>query len=143
MCFSYDGKHPILDDISFSVNKGETIAFVGHTGSGKSSIINVLMRFYEFQSGEFSWTMWILGTTVRKSWEKNIGLVLQEPFLYHGTIKSNIAMYQDISDEQVQAAAAFVDADSFIQDLPQGYDSPVSEAWFELFNWTAPASCLC
>lgn len=51
VCFSYDGKHPILDDISFSVNKGETIAFVGHTGSGKSSIINVLMRFYEFQSG--------------------------------------------------------------------------------------------
>ena len=51
VCFSYDGKHPILNDISFSVNKGETIAFVGHTGSGKSSIINVLMRFYEFQSG--------------------------------------------------------------------------------------------
>ena len=49
--FSYDGKHQILDDISFTVNKGETIAFVGHTGSGKSSIINVLMRFYEFQSG--------------------------------------------------------------------------------------------
>ena len=71
--------------------------------------------------------MWILGTTVREELRKNIGLVLQEPFLYHGTIKSNIAMYQDISDEQVQAAAAFVDADSFIQDLPQGYDSPVSE----------------
>lgn len=51
---------------------------------------------------------------------KNIGLVLQEPFLYHGTIKSNIAMYQEISDDQVQAAAAFVDADSFIQELPQG-----------------------
>ena len=51
VCFSYDGKHPILDDISFSVKKGETITFVGHTGSGESSIINVLMRFYEFQSG--------------------------------------------------------------------------------------------
>ena len=127
VCFSYDGKHPILDDISFSVNKGETIAFVGHTGSGKSSIINVLMRFYEFQSGR----VLLDGVDIRdysqEELRKNIGLVLQEPFLYHGTIKSNIAMYQDISDEQVQAAAAFVDADSFIQELPQGYDAPVSE----------------
>ena len=127
VCFSYDGKHPILDDISFSVNKGETIAFVGHTGSGKSSIINVLMRFYEFQSGR----VLLDGVDIRdysqEELRKNIGLVLQDPFLYHGTIKSNIAMYQEISDEQVQAAAAFVDADSFIQELPQGYDSPVSE----------------
>ena len=125
--FSYDGKHQILDDISFTVNKGETIAFVGHTGSGKSSIINVLMRFYEFQSGR----VLLDGVDIREysqeELRKNIGLVLQEPFLYHGTIKSNIAMYQDISDDQVKAAAAFVDADSFIQDLPQGYDAPVSE----------------
>ena len=127
VCFSYDGEHQILDDISFSVNKGETIAFVGHTGSGKSSIINVLMRFYEFRSGR----VLLDGVDIRdysqEELRKNIGLVLQEPFLYHGTIKSNIAMYQDISDGQVQAAAAFVDADSFIQELPQGYDSPVSE----------------
>ena len=127
VCFSYDGKHQILDDISFSVNKGETIAFVGHTGSGKSSIINVLMRFYEFQSGR----VLLDGVDIRdfsqEELRKNTGLVLQEPFLYHGTIKSNIAMYQDISDEQVQAAAAFVDADSFIQELPLGYDAPVSE----------------
>ena len=127
VCFSYDGKHPILDDISFSVNKGETIAFVGHTGSGKSSIINVLMRFYEFQSGRVLLDGVDIRNYSQEELRKNIGLVLQEPFLYHGTIKSNIAMYQDISDEQVQAAAAFVDADSFIQDLPQGYDSPVSE----------------
>ena len=127
VCFSYDGKHQILDDISFSVNKGETIAFVGHTGSGKSSIINVLMRFYEFQSGQ----VLLDGVDIRdfsqEELRKNIGLVLQDPFLYHGTIKSNIAMYQNLSDEQVQTAAAFVDADSFIQELPQGYDAPVSE----------------
>lgn len=125
VCFSYDGKHPILDDISFSVNKGETIAFVGHTGSGKSSIINVLMRFYEFQSGRVLLDDVDIRDFSQEELRKNIGLVLQEPFLYHGTIKSNIAMYQEISDEQ--AAAAFVDADSFIQELPQGYDSPVSE----------------
>ena len=127
VCFSYDGKHPILDDISFSVNKGETIAFVGHTGSGKSSIINVLMRFYEFQSGRVLLDDVNIRDYSQEELRKNIGLVLQDPFLYHGTIKSNIAMYQEISDDQVQAAAAFVDADSFIQELPQGYDSPVSE----------------
>ena len=130
VCFSYDGKHPILDDISFSVNKGETIAFVGHTGSGKSSIINVLMRFYEFQSGRVLLDDVDIRNYSQEELRKNIGLVLQEPFLYHGTIKSNIAMYQDISDEQVQAAASFVDADSFIQELPQGYDAPVSERGF-------------
>ena len=127
VCFSYDGKHPILDDISFSVNKGETIAFVGHTGSGKSSIINVLMRFYEFQSGRVLLDDVDIRNYSQEELRKNIGLVLQDPFLYHGTIKSNIAMYQNLSDEQVQAAASFVDTDSFIQDLPLGYDSPVSE----------------
>ena len=127
VCFSYDGKHQILDDISFSVNKGETIAFVGHTGSGKSSIINVLMRFYEFQSGRVLLDDVDIRDYSQEELRKNIGLVLQEPFLYHGTIKSNIAMYQEISDEQVQAAASFVDADSFIKDLTQGYDAPVSE----------------
>ena len=127
VCFSYDGKHQILDDISFSVNKGETIAFVGHTGSGKSSIINVLMRFYEFQSGRVLLDDVDIRNYSQEELRKNIGLVLQDPFLYHGTIKSNIAMYQDISDEQVQATASFVDADSFIQELPQGYNAPVSE----------------
>ena len=127
VCFSYDGKHPILDDISFSVNRGETIAFVGHTGSGKSSIINVLMRFYEFQSGRVLLDDVDIRNYSQEELRKNIGLVLQEPFLYHGTIKSNIAMYQNLSDEQVQAAASFVDADSFIQELPQGYNAPVSE----------------
>ncbi len=117
VCFSYDGVNQILDDISFSVKKGETIAFVGHTGSGKSSIINVLMRFYDVDIRNYS----------HQELRKNMGLVLQEPFLYHGTIKSNIAMYQEISDEEVKAAAEFVDADAFIQELPQGYDSPVSE----------------
>ena len=127
VCFSYDGVNQILDDISFSVKKGETIAFVGHTGSGKSSIINVLMRFYEFQSGRVLIDNVDIRNYSHQELRKNMGLVLQEPFLYHGTIKSNIAMYQDISDDQVKAAAEFVDADAFIQELPQGYDSPVSE----------------
>ena len=118
--FSYDGKHQILDNISFSVSKGETIAFVGSTGSGKSSIINVFMRFYEFQSGR----VLLDGVDIRDysqaELRKNIGLVLQEPFLYHGTVKSNIAMYQDLTDEEIKAAAEFVDANHFIDKLPEG-----------------------
>ncbi|VNI58874.1 ABC transporter ATP-binding protein [Streptococcus pneumoniae] len=89
VCFSYDGKHPILDDISFSVNKGETIAFVGHTGSGKSSIINVLMRFYEFQSGRVLLDDVDIRDFSQEELRKNIGLVLQEPFLYHGTMRGS------------------------------------------------------
>ena len=127
VCFSYDGVNQILDDISFSVKKGETIAFVGHTGSGKSSIINVLMRFYEFQSGRVLIDNVDIRNYSHQELRKNMGLVLQEPFLYHGTIKSNIAMYQEISDVEVKAAAEFVDADAFIQELPQGYNSPASE----------------
>ena len=127
VCFSYDGVNQILDDISFSVKKGETIAFVGHTGSGKSSIINVLMRFYEFQSGRVLIDNVDIRNYSHQELRENMGLVLQEPVLYHRTIKSNIARYQEISDEEVKAAAEFVDADAFIQELPQGYDSPVSE----------------
>lgn len=125
--FSYDGKQKILDQISFKVNKGETIAFVGSTGSGKSSIINVFMRFYEFQDGQVS----IDGVDIRRysqeALRQSIGLVLQDPFLYHGTIASNIRMYQDISDQEVKAAAEFVDADQFIQKLPDQYDARVTE----------------
>lgn len=125
--FSYDGKRRILDNISFKVNQGETIAFVGSTGSGKSSIINVFMRFYEFQSGQVLLDGKDIRDYSKKALPKNVGLVLQEPFLYHGTVKSNIKMYQDISDDAVQAAAAFVDADQFIQKLPDKYETKVTE----------------
>lgn len=125
--FSYDGKRQILDNISFSVKKGQTIAFVGPTGSGKSSIINVFMRFYEFGSGQ----VFLDGHDIRDysqaDLRRSVGLVLQDPFLYHGTISSNIRMYQDISDQEVRAAAEFVNAADFIEKLPQGYDEPVTE----------------
>lgn len=125
--FSYDGECQILDNISFKVNQGETIAFVGSTGSGKSSIINVFMHFYEFQSGEVLLDGVDIREYPKEELRRNIGLVLQDPFLYHGTIKSNIKMYQDISNEAVQAAAAFVDADQFIQKLPEKYETKVTE----------------
>ncbi|WP_373823123.1 ABC transporter ATP-binding protein, partial [Streptococcus ferus] len=116
--FSYDGQHQILDNISFEVKQGETIAFVGPTGSGKSSIINVFMRFYEFQSGQVLLDGIDIRQYSQEELRRTIGLVLQEPFLYHGTVASNIRMYQDLTDEEVEAAAKFVDADPFIQKLP-------------------------
>lgn len=125
--FSYDGKTQILDGVSFSVKRGETIAFVGATGSGKSSIINVLMRFYEFQSGQVLVDGQDIRDYTQEALRASMGLVLQDPFLYHGTVKSNIKMYQNLTDAEVQAAAEFVDADQFIQKLPSGYDEPVSE----------------
>ncbi|MGT2812437.1 ABC transporter ATP-binding protein [Streptococcus minor] len=126
--FSYDGETDVLKDISFSVNSGETIAFVGHTGSGKSSIINLFMRFYEFDRGQIL----IDGVDIRNysqsALRQAIGLVLQDPFLFHGTVDSNIKMYQEnLTREDVVAAATFVDADGFISRLPNGYDQTVTE----------------
>src|SRR5699024_4751527 len=85
--FSYDGVHDVLKDISFTVEPGQTVALVGHTGSGKSSIINVLMRFYEFSKGD----VLIDGISIRnypiEEMRENIGLVLQDSFLFYGTVK--------------------------------------------------------
>ncbi|HFI0041060.1 TPA: ABC transporter ATP-binding protein [Streptococcus suis] len=125
--FSYDGKRKILDHVSFQVKKGQTIAFVGATGSGKSSIINVFMRFYEFQSGRILIDDQDIRQFSSQELRSNIGLVLQEPFLYHGTIASNIQMYQDISQDDIIEAARFVDAAPFIEKLPNGYQQLVTE----------------
>ena len=126
--FSYDGKRDVLKDISFEVKNGQTIAFVGHTGSGKSSIINLFMRFYEFDRGQILIDGQDIKNYSQEALRKSIGLVLQEPFLYHGTIASNIRMYhEELTDEEIRQAAAFVDVADFIESLPGGYDHPVTE----------------
>ena len=126
--FSYDGKRDVLKEISFEVKNGQTIAFVGHTGSGKSSIINLFMRFYEFDRGQILIDGQDIKDYSQEALRKSIGLVLQEPFLYHGTIASNIRMYhKELTDEDVRQAAAFVDVADFIESLPGGYDHPVTE----------------
>ena len=126
--FSYDGKHDILKDISFSVKQGETIAFVGATGSGKSSIINLFLHFYEFERGEILIDNQNIKDYGQAELRRNVGLVLQDPFLYHGTIASNIKMYQEnLGREEIIEAAKFVDAHDFISRLPANYDSPVTE----------------
>ena len=126
--FSYDGKRDVLKDISFEVKNGQTIAFVGHTGSGKSSIINLFMRFYEFDRGRILIDGKDIKDYSQEALRQSIGLVLQEPFLYHGTIASNIRMYhEELTDEEIRQAAAFVDVADFIESLPGGFDHPVTE----------------
>ena len=126
--FSYDGKRDVLKNISFSVKNGESIAFVGATGSGKSSIMNLFLRFYDYDRGEIL----IDGVDIKdysaKELRNSVGLVLQDPFLYHGTVESNIKMYNDsLSREDVIEAAKFVDTHNFIDKLEDKYDSIVTE----------------
>ena len=126
--FSYDGKRDVLKNISFSVKNGESIAFVGATGSGKSSIINLFLRFYDFDRGQIL----IDGVDIKdysaSQLRSSTGLVLQDPFLYHGTVESNIKMYnENLTREDVIEAAKFVDAHNFIDKLEDKYDSIVTE----------------
>lgn len=126
--FSYDGKHTILKDVSFIAHPGETIALVGQTGSGKTSIINVLMRFYEFGTGEILLDDRDIRDYPLEELRAKLGLVLQEPYMFYGTIKSNIRMFNDeITDDQIKQAAKFVNADQFIEQLPGKYDAKVIE----------------
>ncbi|WP_300562649.1 ABC transporter ATP-binding protein [Companilactobacillus sp.] len=126
--FAYVPGQPILKDISFTVEPGQTVALVGHTGSGKSSIINILLRFYEFGEGQILLDDHDIRDYSTKELRQKLGLVVQEPYLFYGDIAKNIRMFDDsISDEQVEQAAKFVDADPFIQQLPGKYHAKVIE----------------
>ncbi|WP_462409349.1 ABC transporter ATP-binding protein [Neobacillus sp. Marseille-QA0830] len=126
--FSYDGKREVLKNISFTANPGETVALVGHTGSGKSSIINLMMRFYEFERGEILIDGQSIRNYSKQELREKLGLVLQDPFLFYGTVKDNIRLHQkEITDEQIKEAAQFVQADTFIEKLEEGYNQKVVE----------------
>ncbi|WP_285816768.1 ABC transporter ATP-binding protein [Lactobacillus taiwanensis] len=131
--FSYDGKNEILHNVSFVVKPGETLGIVGHTGSGKSSIINVMMRFYEFGSGQVLIDDIDIRKFSKRELRKKLGLVLQEPFMFYGDISSNIRLYNDqITDQQIKKAAQAVQADSFIEKMPDKYHAKVIEGGTEL-----------
>lgn len=126
--FGYDPARPVLRNITFSVLPGQRIAFVGATGAGKTSITNLLCRFYEFQEGEIR----IDGLDIRnihaRDIRRNIAVVMQDVFLFAGDIAANISLGDpSISLEQIKAAARAVGADKFIERLPLGYNEPVHE----------------
>ncbi|ASK60914.1 multidrug ABC transporter permease [Virgibacillus phasianinus] len=126
--FAYNDKDYVLNDISFKVEPGQTAAFVGHTGSGKSSIMNLLFRFYDPQKGTI-----LIDNNPTKEWSRqqvrsHMGIVLQDPFLFSGTILSNVTMGDPaISRDQAIMALKAVGADRFIEKLPKKYDDPVTE----------------
>ncbi|MGE5673358.1 MAG: ABC transporter ATP-binding protein [Mycobacterium leprae] len=126
--FAYDEEEWVLRDVSFKAEPGQTIAFVGHTGAGKSSIINLLTRFYDVQQGE----VLVDGVNVKDAAQaelrKNVGLVAQDVFLFTGDIQTNIRLgNNEITDAKLQEAAVAVEADPFIRRLPKGYAEPVVE----------------
>ena len=126
--FAYNDEDWVLKDVSFTIEPGETIAFVGATGAGKSSIINLITRFYDIQKGEIL----IDGINIidfdKYELRKRIGVVLQDVFLFTGTIKDNIRLNnKNISDEEIVEVAKYVNAHDFISKLPHQYEEPVME----------------
>ncbi|MBT2217391.1 ABC transporter ATP-binding protein/permease [Virgibacillus dakarensis] len=126
--FAYNGKDYVIDDMSFSVSDGQTAAFVGHTGSGKSSIMNLLFRFYDPQKGTITIDGHKTSEWSRQQVRSYMGIVLQDPFLFSGTIISNVTMNDPtITREMAIAALKAVGADRFIEKLPNKYDEKVTE----------------
>ncbi len=126
--FAYDGKNYVLKDVSFVINPGEKVAFVGATGAGKSSILNLIGRYYDIQKGH----IYVDGIDIRQLSKKQlrsaIGQMQQDVFIFEGDVAYNIRLNDDdITDAQVKAAAEYVNASHFIEKLPQGYHEPVTE----------------
>lgn len=126
--FSYDGETEVLKNINFTVEPGETIALVGHTGSGKSSIINLFMRFYEFEQGQILIDDQSIKKITKNEMKNKIGLVLQDAFIFYGTVTSNIKLYHPtMTFERVKEATEFVKANQFIERLENQYEHAVVE----------------
>ena len=126
--FAYDGENYVLKDVSFVINPGEKVAFVGATGAGKSSILNLIGRYYDIQKGH----IYIDGIDIRQLSKKKlrsaIGQMQQDVFIFEGDVAYNIRLNDDaITDAQVKAAAKYVNASHFIEKLPHGYHEPVTE----------------
>jgi len=126
--FSYEPDKPVLKNVSFKVNKGETVAIVGATGAGKTSIINLLCRFYEFSDGEILIDGKDIRTIAPETLRKRIALVMQDVFLFSRTISDNISLgSSEISTQEIKNAAVALGADEFISALPDGYETKLTE----------------
>ena len=126
--FGYKEGDYVLKDISFKANQGETVALVGHTGSGKSSIMNLLFRFYDIKEGRILIDGQDVNELPKQMLRKHMGIVLQDPFLFTGTIASNVSLDDpSITREKVEKALKDVGADQLLKSLPKGFDEPVIE----------------
>ncbi len=125
--FSYDGKTPVLTDVSFTVRPGERVAIVGLTGAGKTTLLNLLLRFYEVGEGRILVDGKDLREYDMRALRRQTGLVLQDISLFAGTVHENIRMGADLSDSRVREVVKTVGADRFVSMLPQGFDTTLSE----------------
>ncbi len=126
--FSYDGKEDVLHGISFAAKQGQTVALVGHTGSGKSSIMNLLFRFYDAQAGRITVDGRDIASVAPQHLRRHMGIVLQDPFLFTGTIASNVSLGDEaVTRARVDQALRDVGAERLLGHLPGGWDEPVVE----------------
>jgi ATP-binding cassette subfamily B protein len=126
--FAYNADDWVLRGISFHIQPGESVAFVGATGAGKTSLISLISRFYDVQRGAVLVDGQNVKDVAQADLRRHVGAVLQDPFIFSGTIASNIRLHEEgISDERVREAARFVNADKFIERLPNGYEQEVLE----------------
>ena len=141
--FSYSPQKPLIEDFSFKVNSGETIAIVGPTGCGKTTLINILMRFYDVQEGEILINGKNIKDVSRHELRSNFGMVLQETWLKSGTILENLKMgVPDATEEEVVEAAKLTRAHSFIKRLPDGYNTIIGESGGSLSEGQKQLLCI-
>ena len=125
--FSYDGEKTVLNDVSLFAKPGQKIAFVGSTGAGKTTITNLINRFYDVQEGTITYDGIDVKDIAKDSLRRSLGMVLQDTHLFTGTVADNIRYGKlDATDEEVRAAAKLANADAFIRHLPQGYDTVIT-----------------
>ena len=125
--FSYDGEKTVLHDVSLFAKPGQKIAFVGSTGAGKTTITNLINRFYDIQEGTITYDGIDVKDIAKDSLRRSLGMVLQDTHLFTGTIADNIRYGKlDATDEEIRAAAKLANADTFIRHLPQGYDTVIT-----------------
>ncbi len=140
--FSYVPDKKLIENFSLKVNKGKRIAIVGPTGCGKTTLINLLMRFYDVKSGQILMDDENIKDYTRKAYRENFGMVLQETWLRKGTIRDNVTLGQNFSDEEVIEACKKCHAHSFIQRMPKGYDTEITEDGGNLSNGQKQLLCI-
>jgi len=128
VCFGYEKEVPVLKNVSLEAEPGQTIALVGPTGAGKTTIVNLLTRFYDIDAGSILIDGFDIRQVEKVSLRRQLGIVLQDTFLFSGSVMENIRYGRlDASDQEVIAASKLANADQFIRRLPEGYDTHLSE----------------